>query len=92
LAGDGERLERLCRDTLRPPVADARLRVDAEGHVWITLRHPWAGGTTHLRFEPVAFLERLAALVPWPLINLVLYYGVLAPRAWRNAVVTTIKI
>ncbi len=41
-AGDRERLERLCRYTLRPPVADARLRVDAEGHVWIALRHPWA--------------------------------------------------
>jgi hypothetical protein len=33
-------------------------------------------------------LERLAALVPRPRINLVLYYGVLAPRAaWREAVV-----
>jgi hypothetical protein len=62
-AGDRERLERLCRYTLRPPIADARLRLDAEGHVWITLRHQWADGTTHLRFDPVAFLERLAVLV-----------------------------
>jgi len=86
----GARLERLCRYTLRPPVADARLRVDAEGHVWITLRHPWADGTTHLRFEPVALLERLAVLVPRPRINLVLYHGVLAPRAaWRGAVVAS---
>jgi len=55
-AGERERLERRCRYTLRPPVADARLRVDADGHVWIALRHPWADGTTHLRGEPVAFL------------------------------------
>ena len=33
-------------------------------------------------------LERLAALTPRPRINLVLYHGVLAPRAaWRKAVV-----
>jgi hypothetical protein len=39
-AGERERLERLCRYTLRPAIAETRLRVDAEGHVWITLRHP----------------------------------------------------
>jgi hypothetical protein len=89
-AGNRARLERLCRYTLRPPIADARLRVDAEGHIWVTLRHPWADGTTHLRFEPVALLERLAVLVPRPRINLILYYGVLAPRAaWRVAVVSS---
>jgi hypothetical protein len=39
-------------------------------------------------FEPVELLERLAALVPRPRINLVLYHGVLGPRAaWRAAVV-----
>ena len=76
--------------TLRPPVADARLRVDGEGRVWIALRHPWADGTTHLRSEPVAMLARLAVLVPRPRVNLVLYYGVLAPRAAsRPAVVVS---
>src|SRR5687767_2708093 len=36
----------------------------------------------------VALLARLAVLVPRPRVNLVLYYGVLAPRAaWRVAVV-----
>jgi hypothetical protein len=86
-AGDRERLERLCRYTLRPPIAQARLRLDGEGQVWITLRHQWADGTTHLMFEPVAFLERLAVLVPRPRINLVLYYGILAPRGPRRAAV-----
>jgi Putative transposase/Transposase zinc-binding domain len=88
--GDRERLERLCRYTLRPPLAQARLRVGAEGQVWLTLRHRWADGTTHLRFDHVALLERLAVLVPRPRINLVLYYGVLGPRApWRAAVVAS---
>jgi hypothetical protein len=48
----------------------------------------WTDGTTHLIFEPVELLERLAALIPRPRINLVLYHGVLAPRAaWRARVV-----
>ena len=42
---------------------------------------PWADGTTHLLFDPVELLERLAALTPRPRINLILNYGVLAPRA-----------
>lgn len=47
-------------------------------------------GATHLRFDPVALLERLAVLIPRPRINLVLYYGLLAPRApWRPAVVAS---
>jgi hypothetical protein len=83
-AGQRERLERLCRYTLRPPIAQARLGVDAERQVWITLRHPWADGTTHLRFEPVALVERLAVLIPRPRINLMLYYGVL-DRGLRGA-------
>jgi hypothetical protein len=89
-AGQRERLERLCRYTLRPPIAQTRLRVDEEGQVWVTLQHQWSDGTTHLRFDPVAFLERLAVLIPRPHINLVLYYGLLAPRApWRAAVVVS---
>ena len=45
-------------------------------------------GTTHLRFDPLERLERLAVLTPRPRVNLILYYGVLAPRAaWRSAMV-----
>jgi putative transposase/transposase-like zinc-binding protein len=84
-AGERERLERLCRYTLRPPIAQTRLRVDAEGQVWITVRHQWSDGTTHLRFDPVTLLGRLAVLIPRPRINLLLYYGILArgPRGAR---------
>jgi len=83
-----ERLERMCRYALRPAVGQERLRLSREGQVELDLRRRWADGTTHLVFDPVEFLERLAALVPRPRINLVLYYGVLAPRAaWREAVV-----
>ncbi len=87
-AGQRERLERVCRYALRPPVAADRVRVTAEGQVALELRHRWADGTTHLVFDPVEFLGRLAVLVPRPRINLLLYYGVLGPRAaWRPQVV-----
>jgi len=69
-------------------VAGARLRVADDGHVVLQLRHPWADSTTHRAFTPTALLERLAVLVPRPRVNLVLYHGVLAPRAaWRAEVV-----
>ena len=48
----------------------------------------WRDGTSHLLFEPIEFLEKLAAIVPRPAVNLVLYHGVLAPHArWRAHVV-----
>lgn len=87
-AGQRARLERVCRYALRPPVAGARLRVAADGQVQLQLRHPWADGTTHVSFTPTSFLARLAVLVPRPRVNLVLYHGLLAPRAaWRAEVV-----
>jgi hypothetical protein len=87
-AGARGRLERLCRYALRPAVGQERLHVTPDGQVVLELRRRWANGTTHLVFDPVELLERLAALVPRPRINLVLYHGVLAPRAgWRSAIV-----
>jgi hypothetical protein len=87
-AGDRARLESLCRYVFRPPLAQERLRRTADGHIVVTLKSRWRDGTTHLVFEPVEFLEKLAALVPRPRLNLVIYHGVLAPQArWRARVV-----
>jgi hypothetical protein len=89
-AGQRDRLERVCRYALRPPLAEKRITATPDGDVAVQLRRPWANGTTHLVFEPRAFLSRLALLVPRPRVNLVLYHGVLAPRAaWRREVVPT---
>ena len=85
---DRARLEQLCRYVLRPPLAENRLRCLADGSVQLELKRPWSNGTTYLPFEPVEFLEKLAALTPRPEINLVLYHGVLAPHArWRPEIV-----
>ena len=52
------------------------------------LRNFVPDGTRHLLFEPLEFLEKLAALIPRSHVNLVLYHGVLAPHArWRPRVV-----
>ncbi len=87
-AGQRERLERIVRYALRPPVTQERLHLTGDGQVRLELRHPWRDGTTDIVFDPVEFLGRLAVLVPRPRINLLLYHGVLGPRAaWRAEVV-----
>jgi hypothetical protein len=91
-AGDRERLERLCRYALRPPIARDRLQLTAGGQVVLQLRRRWSDGTTHLLFDPIELLERLAALTPRPRVNLVLYYGVLGARArWRGRIVASLR-
>ena len=52
-----------------------RLTLQPDGRVLVALKAEWHDGTTHLCFEPVALLERLAALTPRPRVNLVVYHG-----------------
>jgi hypothetical protein len=86
-AGQRDLLERVCRYALRPPVTEERLHLTDDGQVRLALRQPWRDGTTDVVFDPVEFLGRLAVLVPRPRINLLLYHGVLGPRAaWRAEV------
>ena len=80
-ATDRQRLEHLCRYVARPPVANGRLRfVDAQTLVF-SLKTRWADGTTSLVLSPHELIEKLAALVPPPRLNLIRYHGVLAPAA-----------
>lgn len=63
----------------------------SDGTAVLELRRRWTDGTTHLVFDPLELLERLAALTPRPRINLILYHGELAPRAaWRRFVVPSL--
>ncbi len=84
-ADDRAGLERLCHYLLRPPLAQERIEILADGRVGMTLAHPWADGTRAFVFTPIEFLEKLAVLIPKPRINLVVYHGVLAPRARHRA-------
>ena len=86
--GDRDRLERLCRYVARPALSTERLSLSKQGNVLLRLRRPWRDGTTCLVFEPLTFVERLAALIPRPRTHLVTYHGVLAPASsWRDAIV-----
>jgi hypothetical protein len=68
-AGQRDRLERVCRYALRPPVAPERLAVTADGQVRLALRQPWADGTTHVAFDPVEFLATLRRSSGQPIVN-----------------------
>ena len=87
-ARDRRRLERLARYGARPPIATERLSELPDGRILYRLRHRWRDGTTHVVFEPLDLVARLAALVPPPRANTVRYHGILAPcAAWRDVVV-----
>ena len=87
-ADDRDRLEHLCRYVARPPFAAERLNLTPDGRVVHELRRAWPDGTTHVVFEPLVFLERLAALVPPPRAHQQTYHGVLAASSsWRDDVV-----
>jgi hypothetical protein len=92
-ARDRRRLERLCRYAARPPVASERLSRLEDGRLVYKLKHRWRDGTTHVAFEPLELLEKLAALVPPPRANLVRYHGILAPAArYRFRVVPFVSV
>jgi len=74
-AGDRSRLEHLCRYVLRPPLAQERLELTSDGKIVLRLRRPWQDGTRAICFEPLELLEKLAAMVPKPRINLLVYRG-----------------
>jgi hypothetical protein len=78
---DRARLEQLCRYLLRPPLAQDRVRLRADGRILLTLKTVWRDGTAQLLFEPIEFMEKLAAIIPRPAVNLLIYHGALAPHA-----------
>jgi hypothetical protein len=80
-ARDRRRLERLARYVARPPVSTQRLSRLDDGRLLYRLKHRWRDGTTHVVFEPLELLEKLAALVPPPRFHLVRYHGILGPCA-----------
>ena len=59
---------RLCRYVTRPAIAEKRLSLTNQGEVRYELKTPYRDGTTHVIFEPVDFIAKLAALNDrlWP--------------------------
>ena len=87
-ASDRAGLERLCRYLLRPPLAKGRLERKPDGTVVIGMKRAWSDGTTAIALSPSELCEKLAALVPPPRTNTIVYRGVLAGNAaWRKEVI-----
>ena len=75
--GQPEALERLVRYLGRPPLAKGRVERTVDGRVAIQLKRPRRGVTRFL-FEPIAFIARLAALIPPRKSHQTRYFGVYA--------------
>ena len=79
--GDHALRERLCRYITRPPLAQGRLSITEDGNVLWKLRSPWRDGTSAFVFKPLAFIERLVAILPHPREHQLTYHGVFAPAS-----------
>ena len=55
-----------CRYIVRPPLANERLHLLADGGVTVEFKRPWSDGTRSIGLHPKALLSRMAALVPPP--------------------------
>ena len=69
-ADQRDKLERLRRYITRPAVSSERLSLATQGLIHYRLKTPYRDGTTHVVFEPLDFIARLASLVPTPRVNL----------------------
>jgi hypothetical protein len=69
-------LDRLLRYGTRPPFAKRRLSLLPDGNVRLQLHKPYDTGQTAIVLSPLAFLKRLAAIIPPPNWHLVRYHGI----------------
>ncbi len=77
---DRRQLERTLRYCLRGPLSEQRLSILDDGKVQVAVKKIWSDGTRALLLTPHEFLARVAALIPRPHKNLVIYRGILAPN------------
>jgi hypothetical protein len=87
-ANDKAGRERLCRYLHRPPLAQSRLDVLPGGNVRLGLKRTFSDGTTHVVYEPLDFLSKLAALVPPARMHRTRYHGLWASHAVGRSEVT----
>jgi hypothetical protein len=82
---DRRQVERLCKYITRPPVAQDRLSLRADGRLELRLKSVWKDGTRALVFEPHDLLVRLVAAAPPPNFHLLRYFGVLSSHSALRA-------
>ncbi len=83
---DREGLERLIRYCARPCFASENLRINGQ---WIIYRlsKPTHKGQTFIQLDPMEFLDRLAAFIPFPYRHRRHYHGAFAPNAPMRKIV-----
>ena len=86
-----QKLERLCRYIGQPTITEQRLSLSRKGKVRYQLKTQYRDGTTHVTFEPLGFIARLAALAPKPRVNLIRFHEVFTPNSKHRAQVTPAK-
>ena len=72
-------------------MSDKRLSLTPSGNIRYQLKTPYSDGTTHVIFEPLDFIAKLAALVPKPRVDLTRFHGVFAPNSKHRTTVTPTK-
>jgi len=88
----GWRFEKLIRYAARPDIASERLSLSLDGHVIYKFKNRWRDGSSAIALEPLAFIERLAALIPRPRHPLLTYHGVLAPAAKLRSLIAPMQL
>ena len=78
----------LARYITRPAISEKRLSISPQGRVRYQLKTPWRNGTTHVEWDPVDFIAKLAALVPPPRAHLTRFHGIFAPNSSLRAQLT----
>ncbi len=68
-AHERKKRERICRYISRPSLSEERLSVNEQGQVVYRLKKAYDNGTTHVVFDPLDFIGKLASLVPKPRVN-----------------------
>jgi len=69
-----KRFERLCNYVARPPISDDRLTLLDDGSVAVRLKSAWSDGTIAVVLPPDELICRLAALIPRPFENGLVYW------------------
>lgn len=72
-------------------VSEKRLSLTSNDNIRYQLKPPYRDGTTHVIFEHLDSIARLAALVPKPRVNLTHFHGVFVPNSKHPALVTPAK-
>ncbi len=65
----------------RGALSDERINLTEDGNILVKIKTAWKDGTTHVKFTPLEFLEKLVALIPPPWFNLTRYFGILSPHS-----------